>query len=91
MLINLSEAKEYLRVDSEDEDRLIEDINASAHKICMDVSRLSPDDFEAEADTARMAVYYAIGYLYEHREEANYHELKMTVKDMLSDIRRAAF
>ena len=35
----------------------------------------------------RVAVLYALGYLYEHREEADHHELVMTLRNLLFAIR----
>jgi hypothetical protein len=34
---------------------------------------------------------YAVAYLYEHREEADHHELMLTLRAMLSGIREEAF
>ncbi len=38
-------------------------------------------------DLLRGAVYFALGYLYEHRESADHHELVMTLRHYLSSIR----
>lgn len=35
----------------------------------------------------RGAVYFALGYLYEHREEGDHHELVLTLRNFLSSIR----
>lgn len=40
MLVTLPEAKEYLRVDAEDEDTLILGFIGAAQEICMDVARV---------------------------------------------------
>ena len=39
----------------------------------------------------RIGVQYALGYLYEHREEADHHELVMTLRDLLSAVREGVF
>lgn len=39
----------------------------------------------------RIGVQYALGYLYEHREEADHHALVMTLRDLLSAIREGVF
>ena len=44
--INLDIAKEYLRVDSSDEDALIGLLASSAEKLCIDVARLTADEVE---------------------------------------------
>ena len=35
----------------------------------------------------RIAILYAVGYLYEHREEANHHDLMLTLRNLLFAIR----
>ena len=49
------------------------------------------------AETAQLkallksAVYYSLGYLYEHREEADHHDLVMTLRNLLSSVREGVF
>ena len=38
-------------------------------------------------DLLRVGSLYALGYLYEHREEADHHDLTMTLRSLLSAIR----
>lgn len=42
-------------------------------------------------DLLRSAVLYSLGYLYEHREEANHHDLMMTLRNLLSSVREGVF
>ena len=35
----------------------------------------------------RVAILYAVGYLYEHREEADHHALMLTLRNILCAIR----
>ena len=35
----------------------------------------------------RVGVFYTLGYLYEHREEADHHDLVLTLRNMLFSIR----
>lgn len=49
----------------------------NATRLCMDITRQNEDVFE-ESENARPAVYYAVAYLYEHREEADHHALIKT-------------
>ena len=91
MTVTVDEMKTYLRVDDEDEDALIADLIWSAEKTCMDITRTtSPDDFYA-SENSRVAVMYTVAYLYEHREEADHHELTMTLRSLLFGDREAAF
>ena len=103
--ITLDEAKEYLRVDSSDEDALIGSLLSAAGNLCQDVARLTDDqwaDIDSEKccsrnycrsrltdlrETLRIAVLYALGYLYEHREEADHHALTLTLRSLLFGIR----
>ena len=39
----------------------------------------------------RTAVLYSLGYLYEHREEADHHDLVMTLRNLLSSVREGVF
>mgnify|MGYP000582712187 CR=1 FL=1 len=72
MIVTLEEMKQYLRVDFDDDDFLIETLITSATRLCMDITRQDQDAFE-ESENAKPAVYYAAAYLYEHREEADHH------------------
>ena len=50
-----------------------------------------------QAETAQLkallisAVFYALGYLYEHREQADHHDLVMTLRNLLSSVREGVF
>ena len=91
MLVTLPEAKEYLRVDAEDEDALILGLIGAAQEICMDVARMdSLEEFSA-VENARIAVLYAAAYLYEHREEADHRALALTLRALLFGARKEAF
>ena len=39
----------------------------------------------------KTAALYALGYLYEHREEADHHDLVMTLRNLLSSVREGVF
>ena len=98
-LVTLTEAKEYLRVDTADEDAMIGTLIATAGRLCADVARLTDEKWEAVdsdsedasltpiRETMKVAVLYAIGYLFEHREEADHHDLVLTLRAILFAIR----
>lgn len=109
-LITLEEAKGYLRVDSSDEDALTGILLSSAEQLCVDVARLTQEQWaavNADEDTEtdlyteseleqvrsvmRVAVLYALGYLYEHREEADHHALTITLRSVLFAVREGVF
>lgn len=98
-LISLDEAKGYLRVDTADEDAMIGILLSSAERLCVDVARLSDEKWEAVnsasedasltpiRETMKVAILYAMAYLFEHREEADHHELTLTLRALLFAIR----
>lgn len=90
-MITLNEAKNYLRVDFDDDDALITDLITSAAAIVANVAR-AEDASELETmDNASVAVLYTLAYLYEHREEADHHELMLTLRCLLFGERKAGF
>ena len=91
MVVTLDEMKTYLRVDFDDDDSLIENLITSAESLCMDITRLTESaDFEA-LDNAKVAVMYAAAYLFEHRDEADHHELTITLRSLLFGDRKEGF
>ena len=98
-LITLEEAKAYLRVDSADEDAMTGSLLSAACRLCADVARLSDEKWAAVdsdeddpaltpvRETMKAAVLYTLGYLFEHREEADHHELTLTLRSLLFAIR----
>ena len=66
MVVTLEEMKNYLRVDFDDDDALLEGIIAQSQQICMDVARFTDlEEFEKQP-VSKIAVMYAVAYLYEH-------------------------
>ena len=91
MVVTLEEMKNYLRVDYDDDDALIENIIRASEKICMDVARMdSLEEFSA-VENAKVSVLYAAAYLYEHREEAAHRALTLTLRALLFGARKEAF
>ena len=91
MIVTLEEMKQYLRVDYEDEDSLIETLLKVAQQMCMDVMRTEDAEEFSKAENAKAAVMYSTAYLYEHREEADHHGLILTLRSLLFGNRREAF
>lgn len=98
-LVSLEDAKGYLRVDTVDEDAMIGILLSSAGRLCADVARLTNEQWEAVnsdtedasltpvRETMKVAILYALGYLFEHREEADHHDLSLTLRSILFAIR----
>ena len=92
MLITLSEVKQYLRVTFDDDDALLEQLLTTAQELCMAVARLEDgEELSAGANQMRIGILYAVAYLYEHREEADHHDLVMTLRNLLSSVREGVF
>lgn len=82
-----------------DEDALIESLLCAAERLCVDVSRLSDEKWEAVKtdtedasliplrETMNTAILYTLGYFFEHREEADHHGLTLTLRSILFAIR----
>ena len=91
MIVSLPKVKEYLRIDTDDEDKIVRKLLRAAEKLCMDVARLEPEEFKACGAIAKTAVLYTVGYLYEHRDDADHKKLTMTLRSLLMGIRREGF
>ena len=112
-MLTLDEAKKYLRIDTDDEDELIESFILSAEAVCMDVARLSEEEWDAvtsytegssdlpviRGETVsgrkvihaqrllRAGVFYALSYLEEYRENADFNKLTLTLRGIVGSIR----
>ena len=91
LLLTMDEAKQYLRIDDDDEDELIFNLIRAAEWLVMDVGRLSGGEFLENKRRIRAAALYALAYMYEHREQANYHDLIMMLRSLLFGVRRQVF
>ena len=90
-VVSLEEMKNYLRVDFDDDDALLEGIIAQSQQICMDVARFTDlEEFEKQP-VSKIAVMYAVAYLYEHREEADHHQLVLGLRSLLFGVREPGF
>jgi hypothetical protein len=104
-LVSLEDAKGYLRVDTADEDAMIGILLSFAARLCVDVARLTEEqwsdidsdkvrsvrytdaELRAIRETMKVAILYALGYLFEHREEADHHDLALTLRSLLFAVR----
>ena len=92
MTVTLQEAKNYLRVDYPDDDTLINSMLTASKELVADIARMHIGEVENSIDeNLKIAILFATAYLYEHREEADHHELMLTLRSMLFGVREAAF
>ena len=90
MIVSLDEMKGYLRVEFDDDDTLIEDFIIMGQNLCADIARLSVDELR-KIPSSKIAVMYAVAYLYEHREDADHHQLTISLRSLLEGVRRSVF
>ena len=90
MIVNFDEMKGYLRVEFDDDDALIESFITTGQNLCADIARLSVDELSA-IPSSKIAVMYAVAYLYEHREDADHHQLTISIRSLLEGVRRSVF
>ena len=82
-MLTLQEVKDYLRIDHNDEDKMLRDLMQTSRKLCMDVGRMSEERFAKNEETTRLAMLYTISYLYENRNNADYRKLTLTLRALL--------
>ena len=90
MIVELEEMKGYLRVDFDDDDELIKYFIVTGENLCADIARISVEEL-SEIPSSKIAVMYAVAYLYEHREDADHHALTISLRSLLFGSRREAF
>ena len=82
-MITLKEAKNYLRVDYDEDDKLIQNLLSTSKQLVMDVGRMSEEDFSVNEDTVRTAMLFALGDLYENRSNPDYKKLTLNLRSIL--------
>lgn len=79
----MEDAKNYLRIDHNEDDNLIQNLIQTAQKLCMDIGRMNEKELEMNEETARQAMLYTIAYLYENRNTADYYNLSLMLRALL--------
>ncbi|MBR4101137.1 MAG: head-tail connector protein [Oscillospiraceae bacterium] len=82
-MMTLAEVKNYLRVDHTEDDSLILSLMDTAEKLVKDVGRMDEQAFTVNEETTRQAMLYTISYLYENRNNADFHKLTLTLRSLL--------
>ena len=92
MIVSLKEVKNYLRIDFDDDNKLLYQLIETAQKLCMEIVRT--DDIsilESDKKSYKTAVLYSVAYLYENREKPDYNLMKLTLRALLSNYRAEGF
>lgn len=87
MIVTLKEAKQYLRVDHDEEDAFIRKLIKAAETLCEGTLRKPAEPIPIN----KVAVLFAVAYLYEHRENADMDELTRMLRYILATEREVAF
>lgn len=90
-MVSLEMAKKYLKVDSADEDAYIQNLITTSIQLCEKVTRTDSETLSIHKELSQTAILYAVGYLYEHREDADHKELLETLKHLLFAVREEKF
>lgn len=90
-MISLEEMKNYLRIDYDDDDALLENLIVSSKHLCMDIARTDSEGEFEMLGTSKIAIMYAVAYQYEHREDCDHHALTLSLRSLLSGMRKVGF
>ena len=91
MTVSVKEVKTFLRVDHNEDDTLIRSYIYAAESLCLDVMRIDDRTMLKSEKNAKVAILYAVAYFYEHREEADYKALTLSLRALLFGSRREEF
>ena len=91
MLVTLEEIKQYLRIDSGEEEELLPALAETAEGLCFDILRHEYGPSTEVPEIIRTAVLYGVSYLYENREQADFKDLTLTLKYLLFGQRDEVF
>ena len=82
-MITLAETKNYLRVDHNEDDKLLQSLIDTAKQLVQDVGRMDDAQLAVQEATTRQAMLYTVAYLYENRNTADYRKLTLTLRALL--------
>ena len=91
MTVSVKEVKTFLRVDHNEDDTLIRSYIYAAESLCLDIMRTDDRTKLKSEKNAKVAILYAVSYFYEHREEADYKALTLSLRALLFGSRREEF
>ena len=82
-MITLAETKNYLRVDHNEDDKLLLSLIDTAKQLVQDVGRMDDAQLAVQEATTRQAMLYTVAYLYENRNTADYRKLTLTLRALM--------
>ena len=78
-------------VDHNEDDTPIRSYIYAAESLCLDIMRTDDRTKLKSEKNAKVAILYAVAYFYEHREEADYKALTLSLRALLFGSRKEEF
>jgi hypothetical protein len=92
LVVTLEKTKEWLRVEGNTEDPLIESLILAAEDIVEGILRFPLSEYDGNVpEPVKQAIYFAVSKLYEERNELNTGELTDLLKKLLFAQRKAGW
>jgi hypothetical protein len=91
LIVTLEKTKEWIRVESNDEDALIEGFIMAAEDIVSGILRFPLSELSEAPEVVKQAVYYAVSVMYEQRESLDAAVLMNSLRGMLFAYREDAW
>lgn len=83
MVVTLEETKIYLRVDGGEEDALITNFISTAEELCEGILRYPLADLVEIPEAVKQSVLFAVGNLYQQRENTDMKSMLMVMTRLL--------
>lgn len=90
-MLKLEEVKNFLRVDSDEDDALILSLITTGKVLVEDIIRKPLTEFENIPEPINQAVFIIVGTLYEERQVSKSDKEGLSLKDTLDLVRRMLF
>lgn len=90
-MLTLSETKNFLRVDDEEDDALITSLIITAKVLIEDIIRDTIDTYDNVPEPIKQAALILVGTLYEERQVSKNDKEGLALKDTLDLVRRMLF
>ena len=91
MIVTVDELKASLRLETDEDDDMLQTYIETAENACMDILRTEEAEDLTSVSSAKVAILYAAGYMYENRTQANMNGMLLTMRALLFSDRRDAF
>ncbi|HEY8390110.1 MAG TPA: head-tail connector protein [Clostridia bacterium] len=90
-MLELKEIKTFLRIDGDEDDRLLVSLSLTARELVEETLRQRLDEFETIPETVRQAMLIVIATLYEERQVAKTGKDSVGMTNILELVRRMLF